>query len=611
MASGGQSNKAAKKYSDEQRSCWEELYAGQTDNIAKQQASCKLFDQTIAFEDVRNVIMRQPHVKVMSKSPTLKLDDGEKLFNMVKRNVKEMNAVPRSQSKVVIDVAVAEKVPFVTFYEAAMIQRPNSNKPPQYTPPRILIELDKYNIPAYHGVRINTGLIITIPPTCIGRDIVDGKIVTTQRVSQEPFVIVPQITSVYDAGDHCTGIIPSMCVRDADDTGLFTINLTTRKDYPKNLTLQVLLVAYSVDKPMERVSIVNPIQIEGKTSLFKGKDNLSGRAVKNPRIKFMVNDYELSDNKRQLQMATYDHKTLPILPLPHQTMGFKNIITLFSSRKREWMDRRLVTITGIFNPKNKTYANAHIVDGSLFQHNTHCLTFITNRVYLFSQRSESVPLNARILNGAFSDVPNYSMVNKRLRDCVSAMRGLFGGLLSCKNLLAEIKKLGETNPEYNVITLEQLITMFDYDRIALSIVPNLIHRITGTHEQLFATRINEYFSAYSVEIKTALCMLAYAFMPDRFKPEELDQLSLRYSKSGNKIPDSTSASTSTNIPISTIGVVLVPSDDKEPSQPQAAPSSPPPLAPLTPTPSPIISEKRKIEENADDVEPPTKMQKSE
>lgn len=537
MASG-QGNKVSKKYGDDQRSCWEELY-GVHDNIVKQHVSFKLLDKEINFEEVRNVIMRQPHVKVVPKSAAICMDDP-KIATMVKHTVKEMMAMPRPQTKVVIDVAVAEAIPHVKFYDGNMMP---GKKDAKYTAPRIAISLKDYDIPAYHGVRVNTGLVITIPTTCRAREIENGKLkVTNSRVTQESFVIVPQVTCITPGETDSNSLIPSMYVRDADDTGLLTINFTTRRAYPNNMVLQVVLMAFSVDKPMERVSVLNPDTTNGKVNLFKGKDNLSGRAVKNPKIKFLTNNFDLTPNNRQLQMSTFDHKILPITPHRDQKLMFKNITTLFSSRKREWQDPRVITITGLFNPKSKSFASAHVVDGSMFQHNTHCITFVSERLMLFNERVPTVALNARILNGSFSDVPNYTAVNKRLRECVTAMQGLYSGLLSCKTLYNEIQQKQSSEAGYENITLEKLITLYDYDRVSLKLTPNMLHRIHGSHENLFATRSNEFCSAYSVEIKKALCMLAYAFMPHLFSSDELEQLSLRYSNISSSSNDSSANS---------------------------------------------------------------------
>lgn len=559
----GQGAKTVKKYCAEQKSCWQELYGGDCENVAKQQVACKLFDKDVKLSEIRQAIMHQPHVKVVPKSAALKLDDGA-LDAMTKKSVKELNAVPRSQTKVVIDVAVAENIPFVKFFDAGMVSN-GAGKTPKYTPPRILISLKDYNIPANHGVRINTGLIVTIPGSCMGRDVVDGKLtVTNKRVAQDPFVIIPQVTCVGDDKDPNTTIIPSMYVRDADDTGLLTINFTTRKSYANNLVLQVVLVAYSVDKPLERVVLDKPIDNMKNTSLFKTKDNSNGRAVKNPKVKFLTNDFEMSG--RQLQMATFDHKTMPVVAHAEQKVQFKNITTVFSSRKREWHDPRLVTITGIFNPKNKVYAKAHVVDGSMFQHNTHCLTFVSGRLLMFSQRSSEVALNSRIINGSFSDVANYALVNKRLRECVDAMQNLYSGVLSCKGVFAEIQAKLAANPDdaaYQNITMDKLVTMYDYDRVMLKLSTSLLDRIHTSDENIFTTRTNQYNSPYSVVVKTSISMLAYAFLPHLFSPEDLEQLSLRYSNISAAAPSNAEPTNTKNLSLA--GTVLEPTTTTEPA----------------------------------------------
>lgn len=501
--------KSIVEYTEDEHSCWVELYGGDCEKILKNEVAFELFYKEVSFANLRKHIVQQPFIRVAPKNASMDLK-AKDLVASVKQANDALNKVPRVTNRVGIQVIVAEKNDDVVFHHACTVTFKGTTK---YMPPRLVISLAKYNVPANCGVRINTGLIINTPRTYAGEN--------GQKSIQEPFIIIPQIQ--LDGLDD--GIIPSMYARDVDDTGLLTINFTTTKAYEKNLELKVALQAFAVAKPADPVSVSNPI---AKSSVFKSKDNLAGRSTKNAKLKFLANS-GLMDNKNHLQFATFDHKATPIIEHADQKLNFKNVNVVFSSRKREWYDPRLVSITGVAfnNGKKNIYAPPHVVAGSIFQHNTHCITFISSKVMVFSESVTDIPITSRLLNGAFSDIENYPTINKRLRECVNAIQGLYTGAISCTKQYETIKR-DHTEPDYDDITFEALLTAYDYDRKNQILTANMVSRLGEIDEALFKTRCNETVSAFSVEIKKAMCILAYTFMRDMFTEDELNQLHFKY-----------------------------------------------------------------------------------
>lgn len=496
---------ASKKvFSEQTKSKLSELYDDSVENVIAKKAVLNLYDVPITVDRIIDSIKIQPLVTTAKKSAQLDfaMIDHDKI-NEAKKNIL---AISKSKETVVIEVIQVEAKSEVTFMHSEMIAVGKNKK---FAVPRFSIDLSKETIGAHCGVRINTGYAIKINTVSMGKAVVDGKIVNTSAGSQPDFIIMPIIVSEHD------GLIQSFYGRDPEDTGLLTINFTTTKALDTSKPLQVLLNAYTVERPLGMATIHNP---ESTNDLFKAKDNRSGRWVKNPKIKFIANSFDTTSLPGSLLLTTFDNTKNPSLCYEKQKIKIDKIVTLFTSRKREWCDPNLITYAGIFNPFTGKHSESMVLKSSDVKHNTHGIVFIKNKISVFSVASK-FNHDCRILNGAFYNIPSYGEINRDIRKVTSALTNLSIGAKICKSIEA-------ANSSFKI---QDLLRVFDYERsIALSDV-RLPSKVLDSDEKLFNERPAE-LNCYSVILYKALKSLAYQCCRDLFTDEQLKTLSLSCSK---------------------------------------------------------------------------------
>ncbi|AQN78589.1 ACH96175.1 GrBNV gp23-like protein [Kallithea virus] len=492
-----------KIFNEETKSRLVDLYSNDFEKIVKQNASVNLYNNDVTYLKIQRSMAHQPDVEICNKSCLLDLDNFD--FNAMNRAAACLNLVPKSNETVVIEMCLVEKKPNVRFLHSNPSDVGKKNR---LLPPRFVIDLDGFDIKPNQGVRVNTGYIVKIPQIAMGKSIKNNEIVNTKMMPQLDVVIIPQIVSKH------AGIIPTLYGRDAEDTGLLTINFTTTKDFNPKTSLQVVLNAYHCIRPINSANLINQ---ENKTAvLFKPKDSRSGRWVKNPKIKFCADRFDLKTCPGSLLLDTYDHTKKPIEMYPDQKIKIANIITLFTSRKREWFNPKLVTFAGIYNP-NDGSKNSHsglIAGRSEIINNTHGVVFIKSKITAISVVG-TFSEDCRIVNGSFSNLKNYDDIVKRTRQITAALKGLSVGAKACRQIIVK-------NPD---IKIEDLLRVYDYHRSINAEDPQLNEKLKMSDEKLFDSRPSTQ-NAYSANIYKCLKILAYNFCASDFNEKQLAELSL-------------------------------------------------------------------------------------
>lgn len=493
-----------KIFNNQTKSKLNELFDGcDFDKLVSKQAGLTLYGKKITFEDIINRAKNHPFVLTEKKSGLLETDNVN--FEHIDRSFSCLNSIPKGKETAVIEIIHVEDIPQVRFLHSDMAKIGNKHK---FVPPRITIDLSGQMIDAHVGVRINTGYVVKINSITMGKSISDGKIVDTSFGVQPDFVVIAQIVSKHD------GIIQSIVARDPEDSGLLTINFTTTKKLDTSVPMQVVLTAYSTATPFGQISLIDS---ESTNDLFKAKDNRTGRWVKNPKTKFIATKFDTTSKPGHLLLTTFDNSKKPISYYDKQKIKIGKLITLFTSRKREWCDKELITHFGVYNPHNlKKSSEGLVVAGSTFEHNTHCMVFVINRITLFSV---AAPFNydCCIFNGAFNNLPLYGDIKRNVRKMQIALTNLAIGAKFNKNLEKQ-------HPE---LPFEKLMAIFDYNRSVFENVQKLKTKIEFTHEQLFNERPANV-NCYSVNLYNGMRFLIQHFCKDLFTEEQLKTLELEW-----------------------------------------------------------------------------------
>ncbi|ATY70190.1 GrBNV gp22-like protein [Tomelloso virus] len=504
---------AAKKvYSEQVKSKLDELYKTPKD-VKNRRAVLNLYDVDITFEKIVNTVKNQPFIKTCQKSSQLDLTGLD--FGKIDECISSIVNLPKSKETAVIEMVKVCDFPQVDFLHSGIKTINNQKK---FAAPRCIINLSGEKIDARLGVRINTGYIIKINTVEMGKAVQNGKIVDTKKGSQPEIIIIPQIVSKHD------GIVQCLYGRDAEDTGLLTINFTTTKELDTSRPLHVVLNAYVVDRSLGIANIYNS---ESTTDLFKAKDNRTGRSIKNPKTKFVTPSFDTTSINGSLLLDTFDSTKTPSAPFKNQKIKIDNSIVLFTSRKREWCDPKMLTSIGIYNTNSKKhYPGLVIKDLDLdLKHNTHGMAFVKYKLTIFSIESGKTDkyYDCRILNGAFYDVPSYSDFNRDMRKVRSALIDLKKGAEICQSIVD--KHAGK-------YTMNDLLRIFDYDR-SINDDSRLAERITYDDERLYNERPAE-LNCYSLGLYKGLKSLAYQRCSDLFTDEQLKALSMTCSKAIDK-----------------------------------------------------------------------------
>jgi hypothetical protein len=453
----------------------------------------------------------------------------------------------------VVDLIKVQDNPKVQFYHSQMLPVHKDASKKKLAPPRMVIDLSDEKIEPYQGVRVNTGYIVKVKPITYKYTIENDKPKANEETlqSQPEFIILPMIVS-----DHKKTIIPSVYARDPEDSGLLTINFTVGAEVPdfKNKPLQITLDAFLVEKPARIARIVekapNGVDVIEKRDvvLFKPKDNKMGRCVKNPKTKYFADSFQVTKNDCLL-VETFDGTKKPIERIDNQYIEFSKVPVFFSSRKREWCNKELVTYAGMWCPpahytkeqlermakekkqQPETQLEPTIIENSTVDKNTHGVSFLKARITLYSVDAEDKDdLNdLKILNGAFADVPYYDELVKKYRQILASLNGLSVGAVTVNDIIEE-------RPE---LSFDWLMTVYDYHRVLDKNETKYLHADKITEQQVFEERQAD-LNAYSVNLKKGLKLFALLYCSDRFTRAQIEQLSKECGLSDNGVGNNNS-----------------------------------------------------------------------
>jgi hypothetical protein len=155
-----------------------------------------------------------------------------------------------------------------------------------------------------------------------------------------------------------------------------------------------------------------------------------------------------------------------------------------------------------------------ILPNSTVDKNTHGVSFLKNRITLYSVDSEDDDINdLKILNGSFADIPHYEEVIKKYRQILASLEGLRAGAENIITLL-------ETHPD---LSFDWLLTVYDYHRVLDKNESKYFNPNKITEKQVFEVR-QASLNAYSVNLRKGLKLFALLYCSDKFTKSQLDQL---------------------------------------------------------------------------------------
>jgi len=487
-------------------SCIDELF-DTTEDIVSMKAHVKLFDKVINFADIQECVRDQPFVKCHPKNNLLNLD--ERLVESSRDVINAIEKFPRTKESVLCDVICVKKFPNVNFFPVDV--KIDANKGMNFIPPRMVIDLSKENIQPNSGVRINTGYIFKIenvaPVISINSS---GKIIRGNANRQVDTIIIPTIRSKHK------GIVQNVYARDPDDTGFVTINFTTLSEFDLSSPVQIIFNAFRSKKPLDAVTLSN--KLDQSTQLFKMRDSRNGRFVKNTKVKFIAEDFEI-ECANKLLLQTYDSKTEQRQIFEKQKICIDNLNAIFTSRKREWCNPDLCTVAGMFSPKSNQFVIQPIVEQlERGPHNTHGISFVQSKILLFSRNIKDYDETIRMINGSFSDLDNYLTIRKKFKSVTDNLSNLRVGAKTCLDI-------HKANPQYD---LRQLLKIYDFNRGIDVKHPKFNEFLTYTDEQFKSVDYEK--NSFSSVLQKQMKHLCYFLLPHKFTPQELEILSLETQK---------------------------------------------------------------------------------
>lgn len=489
---GGGGGGGKKEFGDGTRSRLSEIYRT-LDRIPDRNPSVRIDDDdgngnddaTTMRELLDDLASQQPFVSSRRKRATLDVEAAVKPDDVL-RICRLLDTKRRDSAGVTAKFVNVSRNPRVKFWDASFKKKGDQRC---YYPPRMLVDLSGESIEPGSSVRCNTGYVIKIPTYANARSV--GKsgdsIVEGKRAKQPDFVIVPLITCLGDAV-----IVPAITPRDPDDDGLLTVNFTLLSGRVDSL--RVVFNAYLTSQPYGSVDLVDA---EPNAQIFKAKDARSGRLVKNLKVKACFDLARLRDDDGSLEMPTFNALVSPCEMYERQRVVVHGRDVLLSSRKREWQDEDLLTLSGYYDAGDASRFVAPIVVERERRKNTHCLTFIESRCTLFSDQAERT-YDLKLLNGAFFDMPNYETIYKSVKQLIDGTETLALGYATCL-------RLKEKRPS---LDLQRAMLLYDYHRRVID-NDGLDERLMLTEKEMYDTRPQE-LNVCSSNVRKALLTLRKA-----------------------------------------------------------------------------------------------------
>lgn len=363
-----------------------DLYGGVGNTIATN-PSIKLADRTITSLDINEAFVKLlPEFATTNKTWILDRDDAlTRDFNFIVTGVQQCSAKIPPIKAAFTQVVAYDHVKFFNHDTARKFV------------PRMLINVQNREIIPGHCVFINTGYTIKTASSC---------------QQQVDFILLPNIVCKDATGKNCK-IIPNIYARDEDDCGLFTVSFTLIEGVPAKI--QVVFNCYLVGKIAD--NCVELHAREPNNEIFKPKDMREGRATKNLKIK---THFESMDRKGDyVEFKTYNHLVSPPITWPNQTLRVHKKIAVITSRRREWSQEPLITVSGVcVDAKNDRKPIVFTRDNMIPSKNTHCVTIIDSKATLHSHVADVNNYHGlSLINGAFTSClgSDFAKIQKRIK----------------------------------------------------------------------------------------------------------------------------------------------------------------------------------------------------
>lgn len=347
----------------------------------------KLADRTITSLDINEAFVKiLPEFVTTDKTWILKRNDilnGD--YNFI------VTGVPQCNAKIPPIKAAFTRV--ISYNHVKFFNHDTARK----LVPRMLINVQNREILPGHCVFINTGYTIR-----------------TSSSLAEPvdFILLPIILCKDSNGKNCK-IIPNIYARDEDDSGLFTVSFTLLDGVPAKI--QVIFNCYLVGKIAD--NCVELHAREPNNDIFKAKDMREGRATKNLKVKTHFDSMHRDDN--YVEFKTYNHLVSPPITWPKQTLRIHNKFAVITSRRREWSQNELITLSGVcVDAKNDRTPIVLTRDNATPSKNTHCITIIDSKAILHSHVTDVDHYHGlSLINGAFTSClgTDFAKIQKRMK----------------------------------------------------------------------------------------------------------------------------------------------------------------------------------------------------
>lgn len=398
-----------------------ELYTD-TESIASCTPKITLDDgRVITLSELENAMKNAvPFCRERCMDFEVTKEDAGKFITSVENVTKSLLMLPKSDENCCVKLIKVTDFKNVKFQHAKLEGTGNAAK---LKPACFKIEVPKCLPNTVQN--INTGYIVDVGKDMAAYNIENGKIVKSVRTfTQKKLVIIPQILS------KNKNIVPQLCARDYEDSGPYTINLLNVCG--EACTIFVYLYAYKVCKPYGALRFDGKTDATKNAKVLKAKDSQDGRHVYNLGVCVLFDSGTLSADKSILEFSCFDGTKANREILPEKRLVMDNLCVFFSTRKREWCNSKLFTVSGIFRPF-KEYIAPTIARESEYNINTHCCVFLESRMTLFTTEGK---LNSThvLMNGSMFDLPKYKNLKKARSAMVRNIYTLRSGYLAAKRL---------------------------------------------------------------------------------------------------------------------------------------------------------------------------------
>lgn len=331
---------------------------------------------------------------------TINLDGLEE--NYAKLDIKSQIAtcLPFSNAPVYVDMVKVMDVDGVQFKRTK--GGPMSNQPV------IMVALNKFKLKPNHGVRINLGYQLIVPPH--------------YKTAPQPSCVIVMFPQTNTSGTgNIPGIVPSIVAYDSSEGSLLTLNLTTTDKYvhnPKSGVGNRIAVQFAAFESMRFVDVLSSthykcspetvediVRTNNKEEIFKGKDKNDSRHVRTLKVKLDVDSEE---------MLELDGGGVVSYNTPGGSSIHCHLPMKFFSRRREWLDPELVTLTKFYSKNDLQLKDPKIekyVYGSSAM-NTHSVAFFKSRLQIQVSENTLCMKPFHLLSGAFKNVNGYDVIRK-------------------------------------------------------------------------------------------------------------------------------------------------------------------------------------------------------